>query len=105
MLCLDHEMPLMACAEGWCHWIFSDFEKEEAEAEEMYCPPLSVGAHTHAVTLQGRQNTNNAVPGTEVELQCEPGYRDPCHPCQPAVLRCEKAKWKTVQGVIPECCM
>jgi len=97
-------MPIVACAEGWCRWIFSDFEKEEAEAEEMYCPPLSVGAHTHAVTLRGQQNTNNAVSGTEVELQCEPGYRDPHHPCQPAVLRCEKDTWKTVQGVIPECC-
>jgi hypothetical protein len=97
-------MPMMAYAEGWCHWNFSDFEKEEAETEEMYCPPLSVGVHTRAVTLRGRQNTSNAMPGTEVELQCEPGYRDPRYPCQPAVLRCEKATWNTVQGVIPECC-
>lgn len=70
----------------------------------MFCPPLSVAAHTHAVTLRGQQITNNAVSGTEVELRCEPGYRDPRHPCQPAVLRCEKATWKTVQGVVPECC-
>jgi hypothetical protein len=97
-------MPLMACAEGWCHWIFSDFEKEDAETEEVHCPLLALAAHTHAVTLRGGQNTDNAMLGTEVELRCEPGYRDPHHPCQPAVLRCEKATWKTVQGVIPECC-
>ena len=84
---------------------FSDFEKEETETEEAHCPPLLAAPHTRAVTLRGQQNTHSAVPGTEVELQCEPGYRDPRLPCQPAVLRCEKATWQTVQGVIPECCM
>ncbi|GFG37799.1 hypothetical protein Cfor_11617, partial [Coptotermes formosanus] len=81
----------------------SDFEKEEAEAEEAHCPPLPAAPHTRAVTLRGQQNMNNAMPGTEVELRCEPGYRDPRLPCQPALLRCEKATWQTVQGVVPEC--
>ena len=95
----------MARAEGWFHLIFSDFEREEAEAEEAHCPPLPVAPHTHVVTLRGQHTTNSAVPGTEVELRCEPGYRDPRLPCQPAVLRCEKSTWQTVQGVVPECCM
>ncbi|XP_069677754.1 sushi domain-containing protein 4-like [Periplaneta americana] len=77
--------------------------EEEAVAEEAHCPPLPATPHTRAATLRGHQNANSAAPGTEVELRCEPGYRDPRLPCQPAVLRCEQAAWQTVQGVVPEC--
>ncbi|XP_033608850.1 uncharacterized protein LOC111868224 isoform X2 [Cryptotermes secundus] len=78
-------------------------EEEEEEAEETDCPRLPAAPHTRAVTLRGRQNANSAAPGTELELRCEPGYRDARLPCQPALLRCEKATWQIVQGALLEC--
>jgi hypothetical protein len=88
---------------GLCHCIFAESE-EEKELGEADCPPLPAAPHTRAATLRGRQNANSASPGMEVELRCEPGYRDSRLPCQPALLRCEKAVWQTVQGVSLECC-
>lgn len=79
-------------------------EEDEELTKEAFCPPLPATPHTRVATILGRQNANRAAPGTEVELQCEPGYRDPRFPCQVSVLRCIHSTWHAVQGDIPKCC-